>query len=412
VRVVPLCDATGRVVKWYGQHTDIEERKQTEATLKGEKNLLEMVAAGDALPVVLDALCSLVNSIADNCVCSVLLVDDARGVVRHGAAPGVPRALTEGIDGRSTSEPHWGPCARAVSQNTQVIVADIAQDPGWRERDWSALCLQAGLRSCWTTPIRSRAGKPLGTFAIYQREPAGPTPLQLSLTARFTHVASIAVERAQNEAALNKMRAQLAHFARVSTLGALTASIAHEVSQPLSGVATNARLLERILGAQPIETEQARAAAQRSRRDAERAVAVVERLRSLFQKADGARERFVLGQCVHEVLDLLRHELQRTRVQLLVQLDPELPDVYGDRVQVQQVLVNLLLNAAEAISEQPEQRLLSVQAAVADGGGLKLTVSDTGPGIAPSVLPHLFEASFDCTRSAADAHRCSACASG
>ena len=222
IRAVPLCDESGRVVKWYGQNTDIEDRKRAETLLAGEKRLLEMVALGYELPIVLDALCTLVNEASSGCHCSILLVEPTSATVRHAAAPTLPSEFSHAIDGRSTSVPYWGPCAMAIDQKTQVIVSDIGQDARWDNFEWCRLALAVGLRSCWTTPILSQAGTPLGTFAIYQREVGSPTPLQTDLIGRFTHIASIAVERAQAEEALRRSQAQLARAQRLSTTGSFS----------------------------------------------------------------------------------------------------------------------------------------------------------------------------------------------
>jgi len=222
IRAVPLYDESGRVVKWYGQNTDIEDRKRAETLLAGEKRLLEMVALGSELPTVLNALCTLVNDASSGCHCSILLVEPNGSSVRHAAAPSLPSHFSQAIDGRSTSVPYWGPCAMAIDQKTPVIVSDIGQDTRWDNFEWCTLALAVGLRSCWTTPILSQAGTPLGTFAIYQREVGSPNSLQTDLIGRFTHVASIAVERAQAEEALRRSQAQLERAQRLSTTGSFS----------------------------------------------------------------------------------------------------------------------------------------------------------------------------------------------
>ena len=110
----------------------------------------------------------------------------------------------------------------AIDQKAPVMVSDIGQDARWDNFEWSTLALAVGLRSCWTTPILSQAGTPLGTFAIYQREVGSPTPLQTDLIGRFTHIASIAIERAQAEEALRRSQAQLARAQRLSTTGSFS----------------------------------------------------------------------------------------------------------------------------------------------------------------------------------------------
>ena len=201
---------------------EIEDRHRAETLLAWEKRLLEMVALGYELPIVLDALCTFVNEASSGCHCGILLVEPTRATVRHAAAPTLPPGFRRAIDGRSIAVPYWGPCAMAIDQKTPVIVSDIGQDARWGNLEWGQLALAAGLRSCWTTPILSQAGNPLGTFAIYQRAAGGPTPPQTDLIEQFTHIASIAIERGQVEEALRRSQAQLARAQRLSTTGSFS----------------------------------------------------------------------------------------------------------------------------------------------------------------------------------------------
>lgn len=479
-----------------------------------------MVAWGCSLPVVLDVLCGLVESSTGGCHCSVLLVDPSHTKLQHGAAPSLPPSLNEAIHDRPVI-PYWGPCAMAVHQRTQVIVPDVAADSRWATGEWRDLALGFGLRSCWTTPILSLAGKALGTFAIYQREPGSPTPPQQRLIEQFTHIASIAIERAQSEAALRRSeaflaeaqrlsstgsfswcvatgeivwseqtyriyeidpavpvtfeivgtrlhpeeilwfqeivdraqrdgddlefehrlqmpdgsvkhlhvvahgtrnqagqleyigavqdvterrlsedalsaaRSELARVARITTLGALTASIAHEVNQPLSGIITNASTCLRMLADDPPNLEGARETARRTIRDGNRAADVIARLRALFQKEGAAAGSVDLNEATREILALSWSELQRDRVAVQEDLAADLPSVTGDRVQLQQVILNLLLNALEAMSGVDDRpRRLAISTGRDEGDRVRLTVRDSGTGFDPGDLDRLFEAFY------------------
>jgi PAS domain S-box-containing protein len=204
VRGFPVHDVAGRILHWLVLQTDIHERKRAEAVLAGEKHLLERIASGTASPVVLDAICRFVEFMDAGCHCSILLIDDDGATVHHHAAPTLPPAFVQAIDGRDTSLPYWGPCAMAADRKEEVIVADITTDTRWRAFEWAALALAHGLRSCWTTPILSKGANALGTFAIYRREPGHPTSLQQELTDRLTHIAGIAIESGRTAAALRE----------------------------------------------------------------------------------------------------------------------------------------------------------------------------------------------------------------
>jgi PAS domain S-box-containing protein len=196
-----------------------------------------------------------------------------------------------------------------------------------------------------------------------------------------------------SEDALASVRMELAHVARVSTLGALTASIAHEVNQPLSGIITNAGTCLRMLAADPPNVDGARETARRTIRDGHRASDVVTRLRALFAKKEPATESVDLNEATREVIALSQSELQRSRVVLRTELAGDLPPVTGDRVQLQQVILNLLRNAADAmIAVDDRPRRLVIRTERDQGERLRLTVQDSGVGLSAPVLDRLFEA--------------------
>jgi signal transduction histidine kinase len=197
--------------------------------------------------------------------------------------------------------------------------------------------------------------------------------------------------------ALSKARSELAHVARVTSLGALTASIAHEVNQPLSGIITNASTCLRMLAADPPNIEGARETARRAIRDGNRASDVITRLRALFTKKSTASEAVDLNEAAREVIALSVSELQRSRVILRVELAEDLPPVSGDRVQLQQVILNLLLNAADAMSgveDRPRKLLIKTEREGDEHDHVRLAVRDTGVGFEPSGVERLFEAFY------------------
>jgi PAS domain S-box-containing protein len=202
-------------------------------------------------------------------------------------------------------------------------------------------------------------------------------------------------QRRLSEEALGKARAELAHVARVSSLNALTASIAHEVNQPLLGIMTNAGTCLRMLAADPPNVEIARETARRTIRDSERASDVIKRLRALFTKKSTATESVDLNEATREVVALSLSELQRGRAILRMELAEGLPLITGDRIQLQQVILNLLLNAAEAMSgvdDRPRELLIRTESEKSDR--VRLTVQDAGVGFEPRDMSRLFEAFY------------------
>ncbi len=173
-----------------------DERRRAEALLAGEKRLLEMIAKGNPLSMILDALCRLVEELSKGSLSSILLLDPDGTRLWHGAAPSLPKSYIDAIDG-SAIGPAAGSCGTAAFRKERVIVSDIAQDPLWA--DYRDLALPHGLRACWSTPVLASDGRVLGTFAIYSREPSSPTPPQQSIIEQITDLASIAIERKRAE---------------------------------------------------------------------------------------------------------------------------------------------------------------------------------------------------------------------
>jgi PAS domain S-box-containing protein len=396
-RAVPLHDERGEVAKWYGQTIDIDERKRAEALLAGENRLLEMVAQGCPLSDVLATLCRLVeDGNPDTCRCGIVLVDPDGTRLQHGAAPSLPASYNDAIHGQPVNSSS-GPCAMAAYLKTPVIAADVESDTRWDAYEWRKLALAHGLRSCWSTPILSVEGKALGTFAIYQDEPGGPTPRHQHLIAQFTHLASVIIERKRAEEALQRAQAELSHVMRVTTLGELAASIAHEINQPLTAIVADASACLNWLAREQPDIGNVREALLAIRADGTRAGEVLTRIRALLARSTTAHEPCDLGAVINGALPLIRPELARHGVVLETALAAE-AEVMGDAVELQQVLLNLLLNASEAARElEPERRRVVVRSWIEqrdDGPWALVSVEDAGVGIDPSELERVFAAFY------------------
>ncbi len=214
---------------------------------------------------------------------------------------------------------------------------------------------------------------------------------------RLEHVGAIqdATEHRLSEEALAKVSSELAHVTRVSSLGVLTASIAHEINQPLSGIVTNASTCLRMLAADPPNVDGARETARRTIRDGNRASDVITRLRALCSKKETTIESLDLNEAIREVIALSLSELQRNRVILRTELADDLPLITGDRVQLQQVVLNLLRNASDAMSavdDRPRHMVITTERE--EGDRVRLTVQDAGVGLDPQAMDRLFEAFY------------------
>jgi C4-dicarboxylate-specific signal transduction histidine kinase len=196
------------------------------------------------------------------------------------------------------------------------------------------------------------------------------------------------------EAALREAQSDLARINRVTTMGELTASLAHEINQPLAAAVTNANTTLRWLTREHPDLEEARASALRIVKDGTRAAEIIARMRSLFKKGTQQRELVDINDVVREMIVLLRGEATRYSISLRTALAPDLPRFMADRVQLQQVLMNLMLNGIEAMKEVEGARELSIKSRRAENEHVLVSVSDTGIGLPPQFAEQIFNAFF------------------
>jgi PAS domain S-box-containing protein len=200
--------------------------------------------------------------------------------------------------------------------------------------------------------------------------------------------------RKRAEETLRKVVMELAHANRVATMGQLTASIAHEVSQPIAATVLNAQAGLHWLGAAPPALENARRALNKIVKDGDRARDVIDRIRALIKKAPPRKDRLDINEAIHEVVDVIRGEAVKNGVAVRMDLTKGLPLIEGDRVQLQQVILNLIVNAIEAMNGVSDGRALLIGTCTAEEGGVLVAVQDTGPELDPAKLERLFEAFY------------------
>ena len=201
-------------------------------------------------------------------------------------------------------------------------------------------------------------------------------------------------DQKRTEEALRQAQGDLARINRVTTMGELTASLAHEISQPISGAITNTNVCLRKLGHDKPDLDEVRAAVTRIARDAQRAAEIISRIRSQFEKGALDREVLDVNEINRETVALLRDEAVRYNISVRTELAADLPQIVGDRVQLQQVAMNLIVNSIEAMKDVDGIREMVIKSQRAENEQILVSVSDTGIGFPPQLAEQIFDPFF------------------
>ena len=356
IDLVPLRNASGSIVKWYGAAADIEERKRVEEALRRSEAYL---AEAQRL--------SHTGSWA---------IDYANRKIRHSSAEHHRLFAFDPTGGIPPWRDWWlrvHPDDRAITE--EIIGGSYRGKHSDFELDYR-ICHPDG-----TIKYLHVVGHPvLG--------PAGDV-------LEFVGTSIDMTERRQAEESRQDAQNKLAHANRVSTMGQLTASIAHEIKQPIASARNNARAAQNFLDMQPPEYGEVREALACIVGDADRAGEIVDRIHALVKKVPPRKDRLDVNEAILEVISLTGGEMRRNEVSLRTDLASGLPSIHGDRIQLQQVVLNLMLNAVEAMaSHRNGTRELMIATGEDGGNGVSVTVRDSGPGLDPEGPERLFEAFY------------------
>ncbi|MGZ5141871.1 MAG: ATP-binding protein, partial [Burkholderiales bacterium] len=352
-RANPLRDEAGNIVKWYGVNTDIEDRKRTEQELQRSEAFL---AKGQEA--------SLTGTFSWHSGTGKFIWSEQLYRI-YEFQPGVHVTFDLIVT-------RYHPDDRRLIDN----LAEQARR-GVPDFDYTHRLLM-----------------PDGAIK-YIHVVAHGNPDKTGNGLEYFGAVQDVTQRRLAEETLDKVRSELAHVTRVMSFGALTASIAHEVNQPLAGIVTNASTCLRMLAADPPNVEGARETARRTIRDGNRAADVISRLRALFSKRAAVTEAVDLNEAAREILALVSTDLLRSRISLRAELGSEPLLVTGDRVQLQQVILNLVRNASDAMSDVGDRpRSLLVKTCEEGDERARLTVKDVGIGFEPQGTERLFEAFY------------------
>jgi signal transduction histidine kinase len=280
---------------------------------------------------------------------------------------------------------------RVWASRKPEYIPDVTQDPNFPR---ASVAARDGLRAAFAFPILL-GSEVLGVIDFVSRDIRQPDQDLLDTMAAIGSQIGQFIERKGAEQALHQAQAQLTHLARVMTMGELTASIAHEINQPLAALATNAGAGLRWLAREPPDLDEARACLQRMIHDSHRTGDVVTRIRSLIKKSPPVKTSLDLNDAIHEVLALIAPEARRHAVLVQAELADRLPPVRGDRVQLQQVILNLAMNAIDAMKDVADRpRALWIRSHAHEVGAVLVAVEDTGIGLDAKNLERVFEAFY------------------
>jgi signal transduction histidine kinase len=281
--------------------------------------------------------------------------------------------------------------SRLATSRLPTHIPDFTALEGDLRDDLWITAVSAGFRTGLFMPLL-KDNEIVGIIALGRKQVQPFTDKQISLFRDFAAQATIALESTRRERQYREMQSELAHANRVATMGQLTASIAHEIKQPIAAARTNAAAALRFLDKSPPDVAEVREALTCIVNDTDRASDVVDRIGSLIKKAPRRKEVVDLNAAILEVTALTHSEAVKTGVTVGTQLAGELPRIECDRVQLQQVMLNLVVNAIQSMSGVEDgNRELHISTVSIEPGGVCVAVRDTGHGLRPESLPRLFE---------------------
>jgi PAS domain S-box-containing protein len=349
-RCEPFCDEQGNVIRWYGANTDIEDRKKAEEALRrSEANLADAQSLSQTGSFAWDV---------------------ASGEIRW-----------------SDEAYRIFECDQATAPTLDLLLQRTHPD----DRSFLQRLLERVGRNRQNWEVEHRLLLPDGSIKHIDvvAHATGDAPDRLEYVGALMDVTDTRLA----QEALQRAQAELAHVTRVTTLGELTASIAHEVNQPLAAIVTNGEATLRWLANESPNLAEARGAVERIISDSHRASEVIKRLRELARKSDLQMAALDVNDVIADVVALVQREVLSHRVRLRLELDKTLRPVTGDRVQLQQVLINLLMNGIEAMATVNERpRELVVRSAQRETDRVLVAVRDSGIGIDPERVDRLFMA--------------------
>ncbi len=390
-----IWDESGRPRRMFGSVQDITERKQAEQRLMAQHTVTQMLAEAGTLEEVTPKILQTVCEFLQWDLGTLWKIDREAGVLRCvevWSKESVEVPQFEAISRESTFMPGIGLPGGVWSSRKPAYIPDIANNVSFPR---APIAAREGLHAACAFPI-VLGGDVLGVMEFLSHEIRQPEQELLNMMATLGSQIGQFIERKRAEDALQHAQMELAHVTRVATLGEMTASIAHEINQPLGAVVNSASACLRWLDAQKLE--EARRSASRVIAEGHRAGEIIARIRALAKKAPPEKDFVDINETIREVIAFARSEVQRNGVSLDTRLSDEvyyLPLILADRIQLQQVILNLIINAIEAMSGAADApRELLIRSGITESQRVLVAVRDSGPGLDPKTLDRIFDAFY------------------
>jgi signal transduction histidine kinase len=376
----------------HGERTASELQDRVTELIEQQTAISEVLRAIASSPhglqPIFDAILDSATRLCRADVCSLRLSEESG--LRRVAIRGDPLLVSRALSFPALAE-MGSHLSRIATSRLPTHIPDFASVEGdLRDDTWKAV-VNAGFRTSLFVPLL-KDDEIVGIVTLGRKQVQPFTDRQISLFRDFAAQATIALEITRRERQYREMQSELARANRVATMGQLTASIAHEIKQPIATARNNAAAALRFLDKSPPDVAEVREALTCIVSDADRANDVVDRIGSLIKKAPPRKEVVDLNAAILEVTALTRGEEVKSGVTVGTQLAGDLPPIRCDRVQLQQVMLNLIVNAIQSMSGVEDgSRELHISTARIEPEGACVAVRDTGPGLRPESLPRLFE---------------------
>jgi PAS domain S-box-containing protein len=386
VSYTPDFDENKNVRGFFVLSRDITKRKRSQSLASGENSVLEKLAAGEPLEVVLTTLVEVIETARPDFICSILLLDETKQRLRSCYARSLPDFYTAAVDGTRVA-PGMGSCGTAAFTKKLFVAEDIQTHPNWAKA--KKLAARANLRACWSHPVIASDGEVLGTFAIYYRTPKSPSDEDLDIIGMAAHVSGIAIEWKQAEDSLKDalQEADSANQARAAFL----ANMSHDLRTPLNAIIgfSDALIHGSIAPDFPPKCQEYVSDINVS---GKHLLSLVNDILDLSRIEAGKLPLYKDAVDIPELIDHSTHLAKAAATgkdcNIHIETEKNMPPLYGDRVRLNQILLNLLSNAAK-FSEKGQN--IVVSAGTSNEDAVWISIADSGVGMAKEDIPTAME---------------------